>query len=78
MEKVYEEIPRIKVQFKSISDLSEVIELQSSKELFTAEEAREFSRKILEICTPMPEVGRYEVEVIFPIEISATGTERPR
>jgi len=66
MEKMYEEIPRIKVQFKSISDPSEVIELQSSKEFFTAEEAREFSKKILEICAPMHEAGRYEVEVIFP------------
>lgn len=66
--KMYEEIPRVMLQFKSLSEPDEVIEFQSTKEFFTEKEAEELSTRILGICNPIHQAKQYEVNTRFSVK----------
>lgn len=62
MAKMIEHASKVKLQFKNVSDPSEVIEFQSTRE-FDSEEADEFVKKIHGICAPIHNAKVYEVEL---------------
>ena len=75
MAKMIEEISRIKLQFKSLSKPSDIIEFQTTKEFFTRGEADELLLKIKGICSPIDEAKHYEVHAWS--ELRKTTSEIP-
>ena len=75
MAKMFKDISKFTLRFKSISDPDEVIEFQSMREFDTEEEAEEFVLKIMGICSPIHDAEQYEVKAWFGTEESTT--EKP-
>lgn len=66
MASVIEEKSKVRLQFKQLSEPKEIIEFQSMGK-FDSAEALEFAKKILGICAPIHNEGKYTVE-LFPEE----------